>query len=321
MQYAVKAILEGVRERHRKWTWAYFAERRDDRHRYTDLFQKKLLAQLYAQEIQEFEALEKKLSYEDLRFYRSIVRSRLRKDEALRKRLEEEKAKEQTPAKGWGTWIWGSGSQETSAKSEGFDGNMSEQQRKELYDVLDFDEKSAVAESLQSPRDSMKARVSASLRKGSLVLRTDPHGKADEIISVEFDEFKAGFIQRPDNFEATASLGDFAVFDGTTENTLHPQIVQVQQDVDEEETSEAFLSVKYENNPLDERADNALTVRLRHMEIVYHKGYVEAVHRFFRPPESQLESVEALLVSRNPIRMFSSVYLNYISTGCGHRDT
>lgn len=48
LQYAKTAILEGVRERHRKWTWRYFAERRDDRHRYTDLFQKKLLAQLYA---------------------------------------------------------------------------------------------------------------------------------------------------------------------------------------------------------------------------------------------------------------------------------
>jgi len=229
------------------------------------------------------------------------VRSRLRKDEALKKKLEEEKAKKQPEAKGWGSWIWGSGSGPSSQEQpseQGFDGNMSEQQRKELYDVLDFDEKNAVAESLQAPRDSMKAKISASLRKGSLVLRSDPHGKAEEIISVEFDDFKAGFIQRPDNFEATASLGDFAVFDGTTENTLHPQIVQVQQDVDEEEeTGEAFLSVKYEKNPLDERADNALTVRLRHMEIVYHKGYVEAVHKFFKPPESQLESVEALLVS------------------------
>ena len=36
---------------------------------------------------------------------------------------------------------------------------------------------------------------------------------------------------------------------------------------------------------------------MRHMEIVYHKGYVEAVYKFFKPPESQLESVEALLVS------------------------
>jgi vacuolar protein sorting-associated protein 13A/C len=41
--FAGKAILEGVRERNRKWTWAYFAERRDDRNRYVDLFCAKLL--------------------------------------------------------------------------------------------------------------------------------------------------------------------------------------------------------------------------------------------------------------------------------------
>jgi vacuolar protein sorting-associated protein 13A/C len=41
--FAGKAILEGVRERNRKWTWAYFAERRDDRNRYVEVFCAKLL--------------------------------------------------------------------------------------------------------------------------------------------------------------------------------------------------------------------------------------------------------------------------------------
>ena len=34
---------------------------------------------------------------------------------------------------------------------------------------------------------------------------------------------------------------------------------------------------------------------MRYMEIIYHRGYVEEVVRFFRPPESQLESVGALI--------------------------
>ncbi len=37
------AIIEGVREKNRKWTWQYFAKRRDDRRAYVSLFQKKLL--------------------------------------------------------------------------------------------------------------------------------------------------------------------------------------------------------------------------------------------------------------------------------------
>lgn len=56
-----------------------------------------------------------------------------------------------------------------------------------------------------------------------------------------------------------------------------------------------FFSLKFEHNPLDGRADNALAIRLRHMEIIYHRGYVEAIVAFFKPPESQLESVGALI--------------------------
>ena len=37
------------------------------------------------------EALERKLSYDDLRFYRSIARSQLRKDMASRRKLEEDR--------------------------------------------------------------------------------------------------------------------------------------------------------------------------------------------------------------------------------------
>lgn len=189
---------------------------------------------------------------------------------------------------------------------------MTADQRKELYDILDFDEKAALVESLQPSRDSMKARISATLNKGSFALRTDPHGDVKEVTSFVFDVFQANFIQRPDNFEASVSLGGLGVFDGTTKNTLHPQIVHVKDTANASDLAvtevspapnrsrEPFFFIKFEKNPLDERADNALTVRMRHMEIIYQRGYVEAIYKFFKPPESQLESVEAFLVSFVP---------------------
>jgi vacuolar protein sorting-associated protein 13A/C len=190
---------------------------------------------------------------------------------------------------------------------------MTADQRKELYDVLDFDEKAALVESLQPSRDSMTARISAKLNKGSFALRTDPHGDVKEVTSVVFDVFQANFIQRPDNFEASVSLGGFGVFDGTTKNTLHPQIVHVKDmacisdpaieegdDPVRNRSREPFFFIKFEKNPLNERADNALTVRMRHMQIIYQRGYVEAIYKFLKPPESQLESVEAFLVNCVP---------------------
>jgi vacuolar protein sorting-associated protein 13A/C len=244
--------------------------------------------------------LEKKLSYEDIRYYRSIARSQLRKDLASRRKLEEEKKKEQPKqAQGWGAWLWGSS--QSAAPTEDHDplfgGPMTEQQRKELYTALDMDDRDEMTDALQAPRDALNARVHAKLNKGSLTLKGDPHGQPKDIISVVFDAFQADVIQRPDNLETSVSLGGFRVFDGTTTNTLYSQIVHVKdRGVDSEgANTDPFFFLKFENNPLDERADTALTVRMRYMEIIYHKGYVEAIYQFFKPPASQLESVEALL--------------------------
>ncbi|KAH9950347.1 vacuolar protein sorting-associated protein 13 [Amylocystis lapponica] len=319
--FAGRAILDEVRERRRKWTWAYFTERRDDRYRYVELFKKKQLNPLtetasslleIMMESSVFDALEKKLSYEDLRFYRSIARSQLRKDMATRKKLEEERKKQQAQtSSSWSSWIWGSSDTTNStAEESAFSGEMTDEQRQQLYEALDYDEKAALAESFEAPQDALRARVRAQLNRGSFALKTDPHGKNTEILSIVFDIFQANFIQRQENFEASISLGGFAIHDGTTTNTLYPLIVHVQENqnngdivktlpVGEHDTIpnvvDPFFYLKFENNPLDGRADNALTVTLRYMEVVYHKGYIEAVYKFFKPPSSQLQSVEALL--------------------------
>ncbi|KAI0724570.1 vacuolar protein sorting-associated protein 13 [Cerioporus squamosus] len=317
LRFATTAILDEVRERKRKWTWAYFAERRDDRQRYVDLFKRKQLGSLSPAEVSMFEALERKLSYEDLRFYRSIARSQLRKDMATRRKLEEERKKQQPQKQtSWSSWIWGSSASSDSSDASpsqdesAFTGEMTEEQRRQLYEALDYDEKAALAESLDTPRDALKARVKAQLNRGSFALKTDPHGKNTEIISIIFDIFQATFLQRQDNFETSLSLGGFAVRDGTTANSAYPLIVHVQEKRSQSEVVKAlpvedehtisglpdpFFFLKFERNPLNGRADSALTVRMRYMEIVYHRGYIEAVYKFFKPPASQLESVEALL--------------------------
>lgn len=263
------------------------------------------------------DALEQKLSYEDLRFYRSIARSQLKKDLAARRKLDEEKKKEQTQSRSsWTGWLWGSSSSSTSDASteeSPFSGEMTDEQRKQLYEILDYDEKAALASSFETPRDALKLRATASLQRGSFALKTDPHGRNSEILSILFDRFQADFIQRPDNFETSLSLTSFSVHDGTTKNTVYPLIVQVQGEQEVVHTADTnidpgdpFFYLKFEHNPLDERADSALTVRMRNMEVVYHRGYIEAIYKFFKPPASQLESVEALLV-----RLYLSIMTLY----------
>jgi vacuolar protein sorting-associated protein 13A/C len=315
-QFARTAIMAEVRDKHRRWTWSYLAERRDDRKLYVELFKNKQLDPLSPQDQNMLDSLEKKLSYEDLRFYRSISRSQLKKDLAARKKIEEEKKKtQQAQSKGsWSSWLWGSsGSSSSSGNSStplddpAFSGDMTDDQRRQLYEVLDYDEKTALAASFEAPRDALKMKVVAKLDRGSFALKTDPHGRNTEIVSIVLDRFQTTFIQRPDNFETSLSLTSFAVHDGTTTDTLYPRIIYVQDEKNDavvpktstlkaSEDDDPFFFLKFENNPLDDRADSALTVKMRNMEIVYHRGYVEAIYKFFKPPASQLESVEALLV-------------------------
>jgi len=240
----------------------------------------------------------------------------------LRKRLEDDRAKQQQQhSGGWMSWLWGSQTDQP-AEDPAFGGPMTEEQRRQLYDVLDYDEKSAIVDSFEAPRDALKARVVAELKKGSFSLKVDPRGEATEVISTVFDSFRAEFIQRPDNFEGSVSLRGFSVFDGTTKNTLYRQIARVKASVAEGAkhggVEDPFFFVKFENNPLDGRADTVLTTRMRHMEIIYHRGYVEAIFKFFRPPESQLESVEALLVGVR--RHTAGVVITFVVIECSQSD-
>ncbi|GAA5952650.1 hypothetical protein JCM21900_006060 [Sporobolomyces salmonicolor] len=351
-KFAINAIRSEVHDKHKRWSWGYFAERRDDRKAYVELFKAKALGTISIEDLGQLVELEKKLDYKDIRFYRSVARSELRKERAEHP-VEPKPQTTTARASSWlGSWVgWGGGAKAADQhESDDPSTGLNDEQRKELYKAIDWDEKDAVASAVDYSKDTLMLRVRAKLETGSFALRTDPHGVAKDLIALNFDDLRLDVGQRPENFEATLALGGLRVFDGTCEGTLHPQIVSVKEigaaemarerealqamkqqkklkrpppeereadeDVgqydndddtgsssEEEEVDESgwkmqthpFFSAKFEHKPLDERADNALAVRLRHTEIVYHKGYVEAIFAFFKPPESQLESVGALI--------------------------
>jgi vacuolar protein sorting-associated protein 13A/C len=251
--------------------------------------------------------LETKLTYEDLRFYRSITLAELRKDLQARRKLEEEKKKHQQE-QGWLGRLWSSSS--TSSGEEILGVEMNDQRRKELFEALDYDEKASSAAAFEPPKNSLQARIKAKLKRGSLSLRSGPVQPSTDIMSIVFEDLRLKGVQRPTSLDAIISLGDLHVYDGTTSNSQYPEIVRIKREdtprasvvalakiEEDDEDEDALLMVKYEKDPLDDRADNGLTVKLKSTEVVYHKGYVEAIYAFFKPPETQMESVAALLVS------------------------
>ncbi|KAI9800700.1 MAG: hypothetical protein M1825_004022 [Sarcosagium campestre] len=317
LKFAGDAVLSKIHDRNRRWTWDYMRERRDDRRRYIELFKLKKKEQaMAADDASELEKLERKLSYEDLRFWRSLARSQLRKENATL-----QKANAATQKKGWGAWIWGSGKQEQQSDENTV---MTDEQRKELYSAIEWDEKNALAADVSLPRESVKLQIEASLKTGSFTVKRDPHGKASEVFSLLFDSFKANVLQRPDSFLANLSLGGLRVYDGTTEGTLYSQIVtvndaptiiddhrrieelpdddavadkKIKADADDEEnsTDTVFFELQFEQNPLDDRADSAVTIKMKSMEVIYNPQFVVETARFFKPPERHMESIGALM--------------------------
>ncbi|KAI9821337.1 MAG: hypothetical protein M1826_000708 [Phylliscum demangeonii] len=312
--FACNAVLRNIHERNRRWTWAFMKERRDDRRRYLELYKKKKREETLTNvEADELEKLEWKLSYEDLRFWRSLARRDLRKE-----RANLPKPKETKQPQGWVSWVWGSGKQQQQQQQQQGEEHdaITDEHRKELYDAIEWDERNAIAESVDVPRETIKLKIEASLDTGSLTLKKDPHGRNIEALSILFDNFGAKLVQRPDSFLARIALGGLRAYDGTTEGNLFRQIIKVKEpshDIeraqagDREEqsdhassqraASDHFFELEFEQNPLDGSADTAVTAKLKSMEVVYNPRFVSGVADFFRPPERHMESIEALLES------------------------
>ena len=306
LQFAGKAVLDKIHDRNRRWSWEYFKERRDQRLRYIELFKKKKKEQTLTQdETKDINDLEYKLTYEDLRFWRSLARNQLRKENVGVKPAQK---------KTWTQWAWGSKPEETTDQDAG----MSEEQRKELYSAIDWDEKKAIAESVDVPRETIKLQLESSLRTGSFTLKRDPHGKSTEVLKLVFDNFQAKALQRPDSFLADLALGGLRVYDGTTEGSLFPQIVKVKgaeaqakdkemaKEADEElpaddeqpkasGSDDSLFHLVFENNPLDGSADIALMLKLKSLEFIHNPRFVTGIVKFFKPPERHMESIGALL--------------------------
>jgi len=333
--FALRAIAAEVHDRHRRWTWEYLAERRDMRKKYVDIYVRKLAlpdnkplavqvstkttSGVDEQDDSDLKELENALSYEDIRFFRSVARAQAKKDAATRRKLDAEKKASQAPRQTWGQWIWGTG------PAEGESGGMTAAERKELDDIIDFDAEAAAQPMGATPNDFMRARVAAKLNKGSFSLRVEPHGETRDIVALVFDSLSADAVQLTESISGRFALGGFSVHDGTMINSLYPQIVKVkdqdkkgngpsrqaslevdgtagalsalseEMDGQADAENDPFFVMEVEHKPLDGRADNALSVKMRHLEIVYHKGYVEAIRAFLTPPETQLESITALV--------------------------
>lgn len=309
-KFAGQAVLDRIQEKNRRSTLGYIMERRHERIRYIELFKKKKKEErLTPTETSELESLERKHTYEDLRFWRSLARNQLRKENVG--------IKKQPQKQTWSQWAFGGASQQQTETTQ-----ISDEEREKLYKEIDFDEKRAISDSVDLPKETVKLQFRVALKVGSFTLKQDPHGKATEVVKLLFDSFSMGFLQRPDSSLSTINLQGLRLYDNTTEGNLFHQMIKVKgaptiseanrvQELDDgsflnnalqlDDTrfdkldDNAFFGLAFEQRPLDGSASSAIDMRLKSMEIVYNPRFVQEVVRFFKPPKTHMESIGALM--------------------------
>ncbi|ORX52050.1 hypothetical protein DM01DRAFT_1408497 [Hesseltinella vesiculosa] len=308
-RFAGQAVLSRIHERNYQWTWDHFKTRRDQRLAYLDTYYAFKRAKATQQQKDTLKKLEYDLSFEDIRFYRSIVKAKLRKEKI---RLQEEKQKNAN--KGWfGSWWSSNTATSTSPSADSDDGDsivMTEEQKKELYDAIGFDEDVAAMENaIDMPKDTMKFTVRTQLNRGSFQLWRSPHSHKHELTSIVFENVAVEATQYLESIKVAASLGDLQLFDGMTPGTLYPQLIGVKKssssgtlsllkqdhECDGATNDQPFLSVMYQRKPFDKNADSAIKVLMRHLEIIYNPQVLLGILDFFKGPNTESESFNALV--------------------------
>ncbi|KAI9253785.1 hypothetical protein BDA99DRAFT_443164 [Phascolomyces articulosus] len=334
-QFAANAVLSEIHDRNYRWTWDHFKKRRDERLAYIDCYVDNQLKRASQEQLDTLDELEHKLSYEDIRFYRSRAKSRLKREMAIlaeeERRRKEAANAQQAASGGWlSSWWYGTDPSAEGGQETNQDLVITEEQKQEFYDAIEYDEdKAAAAAAVAFAKDTMKLSLKTTLNKGSFTIKRNPHSeKPTEVVSLIFDTVILGAIRYVESFKASAALGDLRLYDGVTKNTQYRQLIGAKEKAEPGNDTEGgdedvykikkrqslrrrsnvdpqllkystiqdpFFSIVFEHKPLDGRADNGVALVMRNIDIVYNPLIIREVISFFTPPETSADSINALI--------------------------
>lgn len=311
-KYIASCVINEIHEKNKMWTWESMKEKCEQRRLYIQLWVEKLkLKNLETplrdqnQEAQLTE-LHKDLTYDEIILFRSVAKRQyaqfklgMSEDSptpTASAQIEPQSSNKST-TKGSSGWLssWWNG-KPTDEVDE--DLIMTEEQRQELYDAIEFDENEDKGPILQLPRDRVELRVTGLLRKGSFTIRKKKQNL--NLGSIVFENCKVDFAQRPDSFLASFQLNKFGLEDGSP-NALYKHIIsvrgssedqrQIKDHATDEKEEEPLLRAAFEWNPLNGLADSRLNIKLLGMTVFYHVHFITEVHKFFRASNQHMETL------------------------------
>ena len=291
-KFAVETIRQPIHDRIYKWSWPYFKERRRLRKTYVRLWKYKRRTMITKEDMKLLQDMERELTFEDIRFFRSIADIQLKKEASKTPAAKAEPEPKQETS-GWLSGWWYAAPSTTGTKLP----LIPEEQRKLIFETIDFRE-GDVFEDVEVADSDVSLRLNFSLGSGSFALMR----LKKRLFDFSVTQFKVDTTTRKKSWCMNVSLSDLALMEALSEDSLYPYIVRSKEhkkSISSESLSNAFVDAKesmeimsdnlffkmtFEINPLESSADNFLSLKMKPLEIVYIKDAISKLADFLKPP-------------------------------------
>ncbi|NXI62680.1 VP13A protein, partial [Anseranas semipalmata] len=283
-KYVIYGILEvNVQPKLQMWSWEHIWHHRKQVKNYKEMYKTKITSKKPNEEILKLlEEFEKALDIFNITLARQ--QAEVEATKAGLKIYRPGVKQDDENSGGWFSWIWGwSGEKKDEQKQEVKGSSLEElmtcEEKAKLYAAIGYSE-TAVDPTLPKSYEAMKLSV----QLVSTYISIRENKQTPELVKFALNGLETVFAQRPGaqaiRFEAVIASVEVT---GTPRENCTPCLLSSRTASLDDNTS--LLSITFETNPLDEKADQRLRIESQPLQIIYDAWTINSLVDFFRPPK------------------------------------
>uniref|UniRef100_A0A803VWU3 Vacuolar protein sorting 13 homolog A n=1 Tax=Ficedula albicollis TaxID=59894 RepID=A0A803VWU3_FICAL len=309
-KYVLDGILEvNVQPKLQMWSWEHISHHRKQVKNYKEMYKTKITSKKPNEEILKLlEGFEKALDIFNITLARQ--QAEVEATKAGLKIYRPGVKQDDENSGGWFSWMWSWSGEKKDKNQEikGLEELMTQEEKAKLYAAIGYSE-TAVDPTLPKSYEAMK--FSLNLLSMSISIRENK--QTPKLIEFALTDLSTVFTQRPGaqaiRFETKITSLEVT---GVSQEKCTPRLLSSRTVYSDESTS--LLSIMFETNPLDEKADQRIRIESQPLEIIYDAITVNSLVDFFRPPKNvHLEQLtSATLMKLEEFREKTSTGLLYI---------
>ncbi|NXF21353.1 VP13A protein, partial [Rhodinocichla rosea] len=283
-KYVIDGVLKvNIQPKLQMWSWEHISHHRKQVKNYKELYKTKITSKKPSEEILKLlEEFEKALDIFNITLARQ--QAEVEATKAGLKIYRPGVKQDDESSGGWFSWIWSWSGRKKDEKNQEVKGSsleqlMTQEEKAKLYAAIGYSE-TAVDPTLPKSYEAMK--FSVNLLSMSISIRENK--QTPKLIEFALTDLSTVFTQRPGaqaiRFETKITSLEVT---GVSQEKCTPRLLSSRTVYSDDSTS--LLSIVFETNPLDEKADQRIRIESQPLEIIYDAMTVNNLVDFFRPPK------------------------------------